>query len=194
MTLRPVEPGDRAEFLRVHETSRSIWEPWMPTLKPGETFEDLFNQMLQRREKELANDTGRPLAGFLADGSLAGFFSLSSIVRGVFWCAHAGWRVSADRMRQGLGSEGVTALLDFAFAPEPAGLGLHRVQANIIPSNTASIRLAEKLGFRREGLALRYLHIGGQWQDHVMFAKLSDEHPGPISSGSPPPAPSRSLS
>ena len=45
-------------------------------------------------------------------------------------------------------------MLDLAFVPEPAGLGLHRVQANIVPANGPSLRVAEKAGFRREGLAL----------------------------------------
>ena len=47
---------------------------------------------------------------------------------------------------------------------------------SIIPTNTPSIRVAEKTGFRREGLARRYLKIAGEWQDHGMYAKLADEH------------------
>ena len=50
------------------------------------------------------------------------------------------------------------------------------MQANIIPRNLPSIRLAERMGFRLEGLALKYLKIAGEWQDHLMFAKLVDEH------------------
>jgi ribosomal-protein-alanine N-acetyltransferase len=46
----------------------------------------------------------------------------------------------------------------------------------VLPRNARSLRVAEKCGFRREGLALRYLHIAGVWEDHVMFAKVSDEH------------------
>jgi len=65
-------------------------------------------------------------------------------------------------------------MLDFAFSG--IGAGLHRVQANIIPSNLASLRLAERAGFRREGLAERYLNIAGEWQDHLMYAKTREEH------------------
>ena len=72
--------------------------------------------------------------------------------------------------------EAMRAMLDIAFAPEPEGLGLHRVQANIIPENAASLRVAEKLRMRREGMALRYLHIGGAWRDHIMFAITAEEH------------------
>jgi ribosomal-protein-alanine N-acetyltransferase len=69
-----------------------------------------------------------------------------------------------------------SAVLDFAFAAPPAGLGLNRVQANVMPDNERSLRLAARLGFRREGLALRMLHIMGDWRDHIMHAKLADEH------------------
>jgi ribosomal-protein-alanine N-acetyltransferase len=44
-----------------------------------------------------------------------------------------------------------------------------------MPSNGPSLRVAEKLGFRREGFAQRYLHIAGKWEDHILFAKLSDD-------------------
>jgi ribosomal-protein-alanine N-acetyltransferase len=38
------------------------------------------------------------------------------------------------------------------------------------------VRVAEKLGFRLEGRAKAYIRINGTWQDHLMFAKTSDEH------------------
>ena len=67
-------------------------------------------------------------------------------------------------------------MLDFAFAPPPTGIALHRVQANIIPNNAASVHVAQKCGFRLEGTAKRYLKIAGEWQDHAMYAKLAEEH------------------
>lgn len=101
---------------------------------------------------------------------------MSQIFRRAFQNAYVGWRVSADQVGRGIGTAGVFALLDLAFAPEPVGLGLHRVQANIIPENAASIRIAEKVGLRLEGRAVAYLKINGVWEDHLMFAKLADEH------------------
>ncbi len=53
-------------------------------------------------------------------------------------------------------------------------LGLHRVQAAVVPENTASARVLEKAGFREEGLARRYLFLDGQWKDHRMFARTAD--------------------
>jgi ribosomal-protein-alanine N-acetyltransferase len=77
----------------------------------------------------------------------------------------------------------VRALLDIAFAEVPEGLGLHRVQANIIPRNAPSLRIAEKVGLRRQGLALRCLGIAGQWEDHVMLAMTKEEHEEGVGAG-----------
>ena len=52
---------------------------------------------------------------------------------------------------------------------------LHRVEIDIRPENTASLRVVEKLGFRYEGLKERYIHINGAWRDHYVFALTSEE-------------------
>lgn len=173
--LRPLEPTDRAEYLRVHEIGREHFAPWMPAPEPGVTPEGAFARALEAAQRDEQAGTGMRRLGVLGDGRIAGVFALSQIFRGPFLSCHAGWRVNAEVLGQGLCTEAMRAMLDIAFAPEPSGLGLHRVQANIIPANTPSIRVAEKLGMRREGLALRYLKIDGRWRDHAMFAILSDE-------------------
>ena len=175
MLLRALAPRDGDEFGRVLAVSRSAWAPWMPSAHAGSTDRDIFDQEIERTTRGRESGTHLRVAGFLADGRLAGLFSLNEIVRGPFESAYAGWSVSADQMGQGLGTEGVRALLDIAFGEPPGGLGLHRVQANIIPRNAPSLRIAEKLGLRREGLAVRYLRIAGKWEDHVMFAMTREE-------------------
>ncbi len=71
-------------------------------------------------------------------------------------------------------TEAVCAALRFAFGP----LRLNRVEAACLPSNAASQRVLEKVGFAREGRARRYLRINGQWQDHDLFALLQDDPRG----------------
>jgi ribosomal-protein-alanine N-acetyltransferase len=76
-------------------------------------------------------------------------------------------------VRRGYMTRGVRALIPFAFEI----LKLHRLEAACIPSNTASMRLLEKTGFRREGLAREYLCIDGIWQDHLLYARLKGDGP-----------------
>lgn len=170
MRLRPLTEADRTEFIRIHGVSEAHFRPWFPDREGS--LEDLFNREL---EKVRRPDVHVRWTGELAGGGLAGLFNLDEIVRGVFQNAYASWAVSADVAGQGYATEGVWALLDLAFSEE-AGLGLHRVQANIIPENEPSIRLAERLGMRREGRAERYLKIAGEWRDHWMYAKTVEEH------------------
>ncbi|HEY8060476.1 MAG TPA: GNAT family protein, partial [Acidimicrobiales bacterium] len=54
-------------------------------------------------------------------------------------------------------------------------LRLHRVQIAIIPRNTASRRVVEKVKVREEGVAERYLEINGVWEDHVRYAITAEE-------------------
>src|SRR3954451_6829148 len=139
LTLRPIHEDDRAEFLRVWHLSQDLWRPWSPLPKPGETADERFDDFLARAAKGAADGTEVRLVGLLADGRIAGFFNLFQIVRAVSQNALASWSISADVARQGYATEGVIALLDVAFAPPPAGLELHRVQADVIPTNRASV-------------------------------------------------------
>ena len=67
--------------------------------------------------------------------------------------------------------EAFVVLCRFAFDE----LGLHRLQASIVPRNAPSHRVAAKVGLRNEGTALRYLEINGVWEDHVRYAITAEE-------------------
>ena len=54
---------------------------------------------------------------------------------------------------------------------------LHRIEIAIRPENAKSLRVVEKLSFRPEGLRPRYLHIDGDWRDHLVFALNAEEVP-----------------
>jgi ribosomal-protein-alanine N-acetyltransferase len=87
--------------------------------------------------------------------------------------ADVGYWIGQRYARKGLTSEGVRLALDAAFGP----IGLHRVQAGIIPRNEPSLALATKMGFREEGLAKRLVKIAGVWEDHRIFAMTAEEWP-----------------
>ena len=82
-----------------------------------------------------------------------------------------GYIIDPARHRQGIATEAVSAMLDFCFDE----LGLHRVEAFIIPDNTASRALVEKLGFRSEGLLCDNLRVGDVWYSEVLYALLETD-------------------
>ena len=158
----------------VDETT-DAWAPWTPAAPPDATAHDLFRRELDRCHRGATEGTHLRLAAFDRAGRMVGLFALNEIVAGVFQSAYASWQVRTSEVGNGFGTEGARALLEIAFSAWPDGLGLHRVQANVMPSNEASLRIADKLGLRREGLAERYLQIAGSWQDHVMLAITREE-------------------
>lgn len=170
--VRPIEISDRAEFVRVLATSRELHDPWSP-LRPENTDD---NWLFERQWEQQVRGECVKLVAFAADGRIAAFANLNNIARGVSESANAGWSVNAEFAGQGAATETVTAMLDIAFAPAPRGLGLHRVACGVMPENHRSLRVAEKCGFRREGFAPELIKIAGKWRDHVLFAKLADEH------------------
>jgi ribosomal-protein-alanine N-acetyltransferase len=177
LTLRPLSAADRGAYIEAHRLSAEHLRPWTPARPPTQTWEGFWEAQWLRAREGLRHGTAARLVGVdRSSGALAGCFNLNNIARGVAQWADAGWHVFAPFAGRGLGTEGVLGVLDVAFARPPRGLGLHRVQANVIPGNGPSLRVAEKCGFRREGLARRMLLINAQWQDHVMFAKLAEEH------------------
>jgi ribosomal-protein-alanine N-acetyltransferase len=112
----------------------------------------------------------REQLGVFVDGALSGYVSLSQIFRGAFQNAYLGYAIDLAHVGRGLATEAVRGAVEHAW-----DIGLHRVQANVATTNHASRRVLEKNGFRHEGTALRYLHIGGAWTDHHMFAKTVEE-------------------
>src|ERR1700722_1823638 len=84
-----------------------------------------------------------------------------------------GYMVDPAHCKQGLATEAVSAMIRFCFQD----LGLHRLQAFIHPDNTPSLKLIEKLGFRREGLLRENLRVGDEWRDDLLYARLSTDHP-----------------
>jgi ribosomal-protein-alanine N-acetyltransferase len=109
--------------------------------------------------------------GIFVAERFAGEITLSSIQRGPFQNAFVGYWIDEAMAGQGLAPEATVAILRFAFEE----LGLHRVEIAIVPRNRASRRVVEKLGLREEGVAVRYLEIDGQWEDHVRYAMTSEE-------------------
>lgn len=179
LLIRPLNDGDRAEFVRMHAASEDAFRPFKPGRAPHESWDDVFD--FQLSAAVLGGYDGRRFLWVAEridddEAPMVGVFALFDIFRGAYHGGVASWYVDAAHHGQGYGTEAVQAMLDIAFAPRPEGLGLHRVQANIRPENRASLALALRLGFRVEGVGRGYLFIDGRWRDHLFCAKLVEEH------------------
>ncbi len=91
---------------------------------------------------------------------------------GLVFEADANWWVSSDQARQGLGTEGVTAMIEYALRDLPHGLGLQRVMAAIMPSNAAGISLARQRGAAaRQCTGKVSIRTGDRWELHEMYER-----------------------
>ncbi len=104
-------------------------------------------------------------------GELVGRLTLSQVFRKAFRNCYLGYWIGREHNGRGYATEAVRLAVGYAFD----GLGLHRVQANVMTRNPRSARVLEKAGFRKEGLALRYLEIAGRWEDHDMYAITTED-------------------
>jgi len=85
--------------------------------------------------------------------------------------AEVGYHVDEVWQGRGIGTRGVRAFLEEVWAETP----LRRLTALVHVENAASIRLLERLGFRREGLLRAHYLIGGEPVDHLAYGLLRDE-------------------
>ena len=85
--------------------------------------------------------------------------------------AQLGFTIARPHWNQGYASEVVTSLVNYAFA----GFELHRITASVDPRNTASCRVLEKTGFRKEAHFLRSEWFKGGWADDAIYARLRPE-------------------
>jgi ribosomal-protein-alanine N-acetyltransferase len=69
-------------------------------------------------------------------------------------------------------TEAVRLVVRFAFEQ----LKLHRLEAGVMPHNLGSIRVLEKAGFHKEGIAKKNVKINGRWEDHQILAIINEDH------------------
>jgi ribosomal-protein-alanine N-acetyltransferase len=170
--LRAPQMSDYSEWTTLREASRAFLTPWEPTWPSDDLSRSAFRRRLRRYAEDQRADTSYAFFLFRkSDDALVGGLTLANIRRGVAQAGSLGYWIGEPFARRGLMTGALHGLVPFAFG----SLRLHRLEAACIPSNAASIRLLEKMGFAREGYAREYLCINGLWQDHLLFARLNGD-------------------
>lgn len=157
--------------LEYYERNRAFLQPYSPVRPPA--FYTALGQAEQLSASARQRMQGNELRVWLrpkGELRIIGMAALTGIVRGAFCSCFLSYEVDEQELRKGYATEAVSELIHIAFNE----LELHRMEANIMPRNKASLALVRKLGFQEEGLARRYLKINGKWEDHVHMALLND--------------------
>jgi ribosomal-protein-alanine N-acetyltransferase len=163
VVLRSPTNEDRAEFIALNCASKRFHRG---LVSPPLTAEQ-FASFLKRSNTETSISF---FICLVADGAIIGAISLSQIFRSGFQNAYLGYYVGPPYAGQGHMTDALQLVLKYAFND----LKLHRLEANIQPSNVASIALVKRAGFRLEGYSPRYLKVCGRWRDHERWAILAE--------------------
>lgn len=172
---------DYSAWADLRGSSRAFLQPWEPIWPEDDLTPAAYRRRMARLRREIFADQTYPF--FLFEhvgvgsasndqpGRLLGGLTLSNIRRRAAMTATLGYWMGALHAGKGLMSRAIPALCRHAFRH----FALERIEAACLPENLASIRVLEKSGFRREGLARQYLSIAGVRRDHLLFAILKSD-------------------
>jgi ribosomal-protein-alanine N-acetyltransferase len=174
LRLRALLPADAAAILAIFadpEVTRYHSVPTLTTLAEAQALLELGPRRFAAR------DAIRWAIDLVEGGEMIG---TAGLLRFDFAHRHAevGYEIGRRWWGHGFAPEAVAAVLRYGFSV----MGLHRIEAGILPGNDASVRVVQKLGFVEEGVRRGYLYNKGHFRDFRWFSLLETDRRGPAGS------------
>lgn len=170
--IRLLNIADAEDLLQMEIENRDFFQLYSPLKE--ETFYTIEKQK-ERIEKSISRAQEGSFYSFgiflTSTEQLVGNLSLSEVVRGDLQSCWIGYSLDKKQNGKGYGTEAVKQAVEFGFKE----LGLHRIEAGVMPHNIPSIRVLEKAGFHKEGIAKENVRINGKWEDHQILAIINKE-------------------
>lgn len=171
--IRYFEDIDSEDLLDLHLRNKEFFQKYSPT-KDNDYYtldiqKKFINDMIKQKEKGREYCFGIYIKD---NGMLIGDVNLFHILRGPLQCCLIGYSLDKQFNGNGYATEAVCLGVRYAFDE----LKLHRVEAGVMLNNIGSMRVLEKAGFNKEGIAKKSVKINGKWEDHQIFAILSDNN------------------
>jgi len=166
LLLRPLVRADAQEFFAYRSLPEvGQFQSWQPA-KMNEVQAFLA-------ENESASldtpDAWYQLAICLLDGLLIGDIGIHTLEHGQM---EIGYTLSPMFQGMGYATEAVRAVVREAFTV----WNKHRITASVDPDNHASVRLLERLGFRKEAHHSKSYWMRGRWADDCIYAMLQEDY------------------
>lgn len=162
--LRPLSPCHSDQLLAYYQNNREFHQPWSPLRH--ERFFTIAGVHDEIEHKLRERTDGRSHSWVIFANyreELLGRINVSSMVMGPFCSCFIGYDLDYNAQGHGYMTEAMALAIEILFGR----LGLHRIEANVMPGNKPSLAVLERLGFYNEGLAYKYLKINGVWEDHI---------------------------
>ena len=169
--IRLLDVEDAEPLADLLAANREFLRPFEPVRPDSDFTTEGQRQRIEQAIFERADDRAYAFSIFeVNDARLLGRVALSNVVRAAWQNSTMGYWVAQFDNGKGFATEAVRLALRYAFEE----VGLHRVQAGVMPRNQASAR-HRGLSLRYEGLSLRYLKINDVWEDHEMYAMTVED-------------------
>ena len=170
--LKPIRFRDKSQWDSVRAINRdwlSPWEATRPNIDHKSALPSYYGMVMQlnRELRALRSISLEIWLNENRDQVLIGQITLGGIIFGAMRGAHIGYWIDQRFANRGYTTRAVKLLTKFGFEQ----LRLHRIEINLRPENEASKQVAIKAGYLLEGARNNYLHIAGDWRDHVTFVK-----------------------
>ena len=162
--LEKIQHKHEKEYLRAVKGSLKTLKPWIEVVKTHKSFSQFVRKVSTPEDKAY-------LVRRLGDDALIGTVEIRDIFLGHFRCGYLIYYAFEGFRGQGYMKEALSCVIDKAFNK----FKLHRLEANIQPSNKDSIELAKSVGLSYEGYSPKFLKINGDWKDHERWAMINDK-------------------
>ena len=172
LILKVLTPDYAEDVCNFLSRNRDIFEKYEPAL-PSNYYTPEHQSAILSCELQLALKTNTIRYYVFSKENpdeIIGTVCLHDIRQQSYSCCEIGYKFDSVHWHKGFASEAVTMGVSIAFA----ALGLHRVYARVLPENTASIRLLQRLSFVEEGIERQCVKINGIWEDHLRFSILNE--------------------
>ncbi|TWE04984.1 ribosomal-protein-alanine N-acetyltransferase [Neobacillus bataviensis] len=167
--LRPFIEEDSEALLDLLIRNRSFFEKFSMERSIDFYTRESQRKRIEQFEEDRKTDLAYNFGIFKHDDSLIGTINLFQVLRGSLQSAFIGYFLDEQYNGKGYMTDAVTLVIDYAFNE----LELHRIEAGVMPHNIGSIRVLEKSGFHKEGIAVKNVKINGKWEDHQVLAIIN---------------------
>ena len=171
LILNILHPNEADKVLSFYENNKEHFEPWEPERDPN--FYTLSYQRLSLSIEYNLMLQSKLLRYWVflkeAPHTIIGSINFYNIIKGAYFTCQLGYKFDQYHLNCGYAFESVQAGMEVLLADYK----IHRIEANIMPLNTRSTRLIEKLGFSYEGLSKSSIHINHKWEDHARYSFIN---------------------
>jgi RimJ/RimL family protein N-acetyltransferase len=164
VSIRPYRTGDAEEVFGAIQESFDALSAWMPWCHPGYSIEETRG-WIEHCGVARARGSEFHFVIEAVGGRILGTCGLNQL-RPDNRIANLGYWVRTSAAGRGIATRAVRELAGFAFRETD----LVRLEIVVALENRASLRVAEKAGAIREGIANQRLRLHGRSHDAVVFA------------------------